>query len=159
MTRRGNRTQSSNCKTVVVVLPDPFRRMGWGVLDDLGRPDRKLLRKFISPFRPPSWGKGSAPTAPPRQGVALNGILFDRSAVNAQCNVMTPMGGLVTGTIVLLALEFLSVAFQYIPSSALGAVIIMAVINLFDFQAIKGVARVNGKPVLLLHFRFDFLQV
>ena len=53
------------------------------------------------------------------------------------------MGGLVTGTIVLLALEFLTEAFQYIPSPALGAVIIMAVINLFDLNAIKNVAKVN----------------
>ena len=58
---------------------------------------------------------------------------------------MTPMGGLITGTIVLLALEFLSEAFQYIPSASLAAVIIMAVINLFDLQAMIHVAKVNGK--------------
>ena len=55
------------------------------------------------------------------------------------------MGGIVTGTIVLLALEFLTEAFQYIPSSSLGAVIIMAVINLFDLNAMKHIARVNRK--------------
>ena len=65
---------------------------------------------------------------------------------------MTPMGGLVTGTIVILALEFLSEAFQYIPSSALGAVIIMAVINLFDYGAIKSVAKVNCKSNFFFFF-------
>lgn len=58
---------------------------------------------------------------------------------------MTPLGGIFTGTVVLLALEFLTDAFQYIPSSALGAVIIMAVINLFSLSAMIHVGRVNGK--------------
>jgi len=65
--------------------------------------------------------------------------------VNAQSNVMTPLGGVFTGAIVLLALEFLSDAFQYIPEAALAAVIIMAVINLFDMPAMIHVFRVNSK--------------
>jgi len=58
---------------------------------------------------------------------------------------MTPLGGIVTGVIVLLALEFLSHAFQYIPAAALGAVIIMAVINLFDFAAMKHIWHINSE--------------
>ena len=72
-------------------------------------------------------------------------FLFDRSAVNAQSNVETPMGGLVTGAIVLLSLQYLSFAFQYIPAASLAAVIIMAVINLFDWDGIKHVWVINSK--------------
>ena len=70
---------------------------------------------------------------------------FVRSAVNAQSNVMTPLGGIFTGAIVLLALEFLSDAFQYIPAAALAAVIIMAVINLFDLRGMINVFKVNSE--------------
>lgn len=68
-----------------------------------------------------------------------------RSAVNAQSNVATPAGGLLTGAVVLLALQFLTVAFQFIPAPALGAVIIMAVINLFDWEGIKHVWIINSE--------------
>ncbi|CAK8675131.1 sodium-independent sulfate anion transporter-like [Clavelina lepadiformis] len=79
---------------------------------------------------------------------------FGRSAVNAQSNVMTPMGGVFTGTVVLLALQFLSDAFQYIPSAALGAVIIMAVMNLFDFAAMRHIWHVNKLDVFPLAVTF-----
>ena len=58
---------------------------------------------------------------------------------------MTPLGGIFTGAIVLLALQFLSDAFQYIPAAALGAVIIMAVINLFDLPGMIHVFKVNSE--------------
>lgn len=80
-----------------------------------------------------------------------------RSAVNAQSNVMTPMGGIVTGAVVLLALEFLSEAFQYIPAAALGAVIIMAVINLFDLPGMIHVFKVNSKYLCMVRLATSFL--
>uniref|UniRef100_H2Z9G3 SLC26A/SulP transporter domain-containing protein n=1 Tax=Ciona savignyi TaxID=51511 RepID=H2Z9G3_CIOSA len=73
---------------------------------------------------------------------------FGRSAVNAQSNVMTPLGGIFTGAVVLLSLQFLSDAFQYIPASALAAVIIMAVINLFDPRGMRNVWKINKIDVL-----------
>ena len=41
---------------------------------------------------------------------------FSRTAVNSQSNVATPAGGLVCGTLVLLAALFLTPIFVYIPS-------------------------------------------
>ncbi|XP_060027827.1 sodium-independent sulfate anion transporter isoform X4 [Erinaceus europaeus] len=57
---------------------------------------------------------------------------FGRTAVNAQSGVCTPAGGLVTGVLVLLSLGYLTSLFYFIPKSALAAVIIMAVVPLFD---------------------------
>ncbi|XP_021096938.1 sodium-independent sulfate anion transporter isoform X2 [Heterocephalus glaber] len=57
---------------------------------------------------------------------------FGRTAVNAQSGVCTPAGGLVTGALVLLSLDYLTSLFYYIPKAALAAVIIMAVAPLFD---------------------------
>jgi len=46
---------------------------------------------------------------------------FSRSSVNAQSNVSTPAGGVMVGVLVILALAFLTPAFEYIPSACLGA--------------------------------------
>ncbi|XP_005056397.1 PREDICTED: sodium-independent sulfate anion transporter, partial [Ficedula albicollis] len=57
---------------------------------------------------------------------------FGRTAVNAQSGVCTPAGGLVTGALVLLSLAYLTSLFYYIPKAALAAVIISAVVPMFD---------------------------
>ena len=49
---------------------------------------------------------------------------FSRTAVNYQTGVKTPLGGVFTGGVVLLALGFLAPMFKYIPKAALAAVII-----------------------------------
>ncbi|CAG7687310.1 unnamed protein product, partial [Allacma fusca] len=54
---------------------------------------------------------------------------FSRSAVNDASGVRTPMGGLFTGTLVLLSLAFLTPSFYYIPKASLAAVIISAVMT------------------------------
>ncbi|KAJ9052482.1 Sulfate permease 2 [Entomophthora muscae] len=48
---------------------------------------------------------------------------FSRSAVKSQSGVCTPIAGVWTGVVVLLALWFLTEAFYYIPSATLAAVI------------------------------------
>lgn len=53
---------------------------------------------------------------------------FTRSAVSEASGVRTPMAGLYTGAIVLLALSILTPYFRYIPKSTLAAVLIVAVI-------------------------------
>ncbi|KAF9103484.1 hypothetical protein BGX27_010553 [Mortierella sp. AM989] len=55
---------------------------------------------------------------------------FSRSAVKFQCGVKTPLAGLVTGTLVLLALQMLTPLLFYIPDAALSAVIMVAVSGL-----------------------------
>ncbi|XP_037349251.1 sodium-independent sulfate anion transporter [Talpa occidentalis] len=86
---------------------------------------------------------------------------FGRTAVNAQSGVCTPAGGLVTGTLVLLSLSYLTSLFYYIPKSALAAVIIMAVAPLFDtkiFQTLWRVKRLDLLP-LCVTFLLCFWEV
>lgn len=55
---------------------------------------------------------------------------FSRSALKAKCGVRTPLAGIFTGCVVLLALYALTSTFYYIPKATLSAVIIHAVSDL-----------------------------
>ncbi|KAG8507495.1 Sodium-independent sulfate anion transporter [Galemys pyrenaicus] len=79
---------------------------------------------------------------------------FGRTAVNAQSGVCTPAGGLVTGVLVLLSLSYLTSLFYYIPKSALAAVIIMAVVPLFDTKIFQTLWRVKRLDLLPLSVTF-----
>ncbi|CAM4631905.1 unnamed protein product [Lepidochelys olivacea] len=68
---------------------------------------------------------------------------FGRTAVNAQTGVCTPAGGLITGTLVLLSLAYLTSLFYYIPKAALAAVIICAVAPMFDARIFRTLWRVK----------------
>lgn len=86
---------------------------------------------------------------------------FGRTAVNAQTGVCTPAGGLVTGVLVLLSLDYLTLLFYYIPKSALAAVIIMAVAPLFDvkiFRRLWLVQRLDLLP-LCVTFLLSFWEI
>ncbi|KAK0676630.1 S2611 protein, partial [Pygoscelis papua] len=86
---------------------------------------------------------------------------FGRTAVNAQSGVCTPAGGLVTGTLVLLSLAYLTSLFYYIPKAALAAVIISAVVPLFDagiFRTLWRVKRLDLVP-LCVTFLLCFWEV
>ncbi|KAI1284990.1 Sodium-independent sulfate anion transporter [Halotydeus destructor] len=68
---------------------------------------------------------------------------ISRSAVNHSSGVRTPLGGVVTGGLVLLALAFLANFFAYIPQTALSSVIIAAVIPMMRFDDFLVVLRSN----------------
>ncbi|WPK24932.1 hypothetical protein PUMCH_002231 [Australozyma saopauloensis] len=55
---------------------------------------------------------------------------FSRSALKAKCGVRTPLAGIFTGGVVLLALYCLTSSFYYIPKATLSAIIIHAVSDL-----------------------------
>ncbi|XP_015597943.1 sodium-independent sulfate anion transporter isoform X2 [Cephus cinctus] len=59
---------------------------------------------------------------------------FTRTAVNHASGVITPMGGVATGTIVLLTCSFLTSTFSYIPKSTLAAIIIVAMYHTVDLN-------------------------
>lgn len=59
---------------------------------------------------------------------------FSRSAVNHTSGVRTPLGGIVTGGLVLLALAFLAPFFEFIPQTALSSIIIAAVVPMVRFD-------------------------
>jgi len=62
---------------------------------------------------------------------------FSRSAVNLNAGALTGMSSVFTGLLVLLTLLFLTPLLYHLPQSVLAAVIIMAVIGLIDFEAVK----------------------
>ena len=62
---------------------------------------------------------------------------FSRSAVNINAGAMTGMSSVFTGLFVLLTLLFLTPLLYHLPQAVLAAVIIMAVIGLINFEAIK----------------------
>ncbi|NWR77758.1 S2611 protein, partial [Centropus unirufus] len=86
---------------------------------------------------------------------------FGRTAVNAQSGVCTPAGGLVTGALVLLSLAYLTSLFYYIPKAALAAVIISAVVPMFDagiFRTLWRIKRLDLVP-LCVTFLLCFWEV
>ncbi|NXU52555.1 S2611 protein, partial [Turnix velox] len=79
---------------------------------------------------------------------------FGRTAVNAQSGVCTPAGGLVTGALVLLSLAYLTSLFYYIPKAALAAVIISAVVPMFDARIFRTLWRVKRLDLVPLCVTF-----
>ncbi|XP_059610038.1 sodium-independent sulfate anion transporter-like [Phlebotomus argentipes] len=70
---------------------------------------------------------------------------FTRSAVSHASGVQTPMAGLYTGIIVVLALSLLTPYFAYIPKATLAAVLICAVIFMIDFKLVLRFWRENRR--------------
>ncbi|KAL0108505.1 hypothetical protein PUN28_015208 [Cardiocondyla obscurior] len=62
---------------------------------------------------------------------------FTRSAVSSASGIQTPMAGLYSGSMALLALSFLTPYFSYIPRATLSAVLISAVLFMIDLKIIK----------------------
>ncbi|CAL1686971.1 unnamed protein product [Lasius platythorax] len=62
---------------------------------------------------------------------------FTRSAVGSASGIQTPMAGLYSGTMALLALSFLTPYFNYIPRATLSAVLITAVMFMIDVRIFK----------------------
>jgi SulP family sulfate permease len=62
---------------------------------------------------------------------------FSRSAVNLNAGALTGMSSVFTGLVVLVTLLFLTPALYHLPQAVLAAVIMMAVIGLVNFKAIK----------------------
>lgn len=73
---------------------------------------------------------------------------FSRSAVNHASGVRTPIGGIYTGALVLLALGILTPYFQFIPRAALSAVIISAVIFMIEYEVVKPLWRCSKRELL-----------
>lgn len=59
---------------------------------------------------------------------------FARSAVNDQAGAKTGLAGMISATVVILTLLFLTDYFYYLPNAILAAIIIVAVFGLIDFK-------------------------
>ncbi|XP_044252765.1 sodium-independent sulfate anion transporter-like [Tribolium madens] len=68
---------------------------------------------------------------------------FSRAAVSNASGVRTPLAGIYTGVMVILALTFLTPYFSYIPKPTLAAVIICAVIFMVEVTLTKLIWRIN----------------
>ncbi|XP_078046420.1 epidermal stripes and patches [Augochlora pura] len=73
---------------------------------------------------------------------------LSRSAVNNASGVRTPMGGLYTGALVILALLFLTPYFSYIPKATLAAIIIAAVIFMVEVKVVKPMWRTKKSDLI-----------
>lgn len=73
---------------------------------------------------------------------------FSRSAVNNASGVRSPMGGLYTGILVILALSLLTPYFYYIPKATLSSVIICAVIFMVDVDVILPIWRCSRRDLI-----------
>ncbi len=76
------------------------------------------------------------------QGYVVSGS-FSRSAVNFSSGARTGLASIITGVLVGITLMFLTDLLFYLPQATLGAVIIMAVINLITIEPIKRAWRVE----------------
>ncbi|GLG95334.1 Sodium-independent sulfate anion transporter [Gryllus bimaculatus] len=73
---------------------------------------------------------------------------FSRSAVNHASGVKTPMGGVFTGLLIILALAVLTPYFYYIPKASLAAVIICAVIFMIEYEVVKPMWKSSRKDLV-----------
>lgn len=70
---------------------------------------------------------------------------LSRSAVNNSSGVRTPLGGLYTGLLVLIALLFFTPYFFYIPKASLAAIIIAAVVFMVEVKVVKPMWRTKSE--------------
>lgn len=70
---------------------------------------------------------------------------FTRTAVNNASGVKTPMGGVITGCLVLLACGLLTSTFEFIPKATLAALIIVAMYNMLELDIFSVLWRTKSK--------------
>ncbi|XP_051171323.1 sodium-independent sulfate anion transporter-like [Leptopilina boulardi] len=73
---------------------------------------------------------------------------FSRSAVSNTSGVRTPLGGLYTGILVILALSLLTPYFYYIPRATLSSVIICAVIFMVEIKMFKSIWKSSKRDLI-----------
>lgn len=73
---------------------------------------------------------------------------LSRGAVNHASGVATPAGGLYTGALVLLALQYFTPYFYYIPKASLAAVIIAAVVFMMELHVFKPIWRTKKVDII-----------
>lgn len=79
---------------------------------------------------------------------------FGRSAVNDAAGARTGIASLIAGLITILVLLFLTPVFYFLPQATLAAVIILAVIKLFDLATMRELWQQNRKDFATLAATF-----
>jgi len=80
---------------------------------------------------------------------------FSRSAVNYSAHAKTGISSLVTAVIVGLSLLFLTPLFKHLPMPVLAAIILLAVINLFDYKEAIRLWKVHKRDFVMLISTFS----
>lgn len=79
---------------------------------------------------------------------------FSRTALNGSCGIKTPLGGLYTGALVLLALGYLATSFKFIPKASLSAVIISAVVFMIEYEMVVHLWRTKKLELFVMMVTF-----
>jgi SulP family sulfate permease len=79
---------------------------------------------------------------------------FSRTAVNDTAGARTPLASIITAVLVLLTVVFLTPLFTALPNAALGAIIIVAVLNLIDIAEMRHIAAVKRSDLIGLSVAF-----
>lgn len=79
---------------------------------------------------------------------------FSRTAVNDTAGARTPLASIVTALLVLLTVIFLTPLFSSLPQAALGAIIIVAVLNLIDVKEMRHIAHVKRSDMIGMAIAF-----
>jgi len=79
---------------------------------------------------------------------------FSRTAVNDTAGARTPMASIITAIGVGLAIVFLTPVLSQLPQAALGAIIIAAVVGLFDIKEMRHIASVKPSDLISLSVAF-----
>lgn len=78
-------------------------------------------------------------------GAFPGGGSLARSVVSNGSGVRTPLNGLYTGVMVIVALQFFTQYFEYIPKAALAAVIISAILFMVEYDVVKPMWRAKSE--------------
>ncbi|MCP5032631.1 MAG: solute carrier 26 family protein [Actinomycetia bacterium] len=79
---------------------------------------------------------------------------LSRTAVNVTAGAKTPLASIVTALIVIVTIAFFTPLLSSLPSAALGAIIVMAVVGLVDVAEMRHIARVKKSDLVGLGVAF-----
>lgn len=77
---------------------------------------------------------------------------FSRSAASDQANVQTPLANIITSSVIIATLLFLTPIFYYLPMPILAAIIIVSALNLIDIGEFKFLYRTKRSEGLIAIF-------
>jgi SulP family sulfate permease len=79
---------------------------------------------------------------------------FSRTAVSDAAGTKTPLASIIAAVLIVLAVLFLTPVFSLLPQAALGATIIVAVLNLIDVAEMRHIAHVKRSDLIGLTISF-----
>jgi SulP family sulfate permease len=79
---------------------------------------------------------------------------FSRTAVNADAGAKTPLASLVSGLMIMVVLQFLTPYFYHLPNPTLGAIVVVAVSGLIDYEEPMHLWKLNKQEFVVNVFSF-----